>query len=58
MIQLFRQLNSLFNRRERWQLAILFVALVLRAGVEMVGVASVAPFMSVVADPAMIEENA
>ena len=54
---LFRQLNSLFNRRERWQLAILAVALIVRAGVEMVGVGSIAPFMSVVADPSAIERN-
>lgn len=56
-MQLLRQLNNLFNRRERWQLAILSVALIVRAGVEMVGVASIMPFMSVVADPEMIQTN-
>src|SRR5688572_13510093 len=56
-MRLLNQLNSLFNRRERWTLAILSVALVLRAGVEMVGVSSIAPFMSVVADPSIIEHN-
>ena len=55
---LFRQLNSLFNRRERGQLAILAVALVVRACVEMVGVGSIAPFMSVVADPSVVQSNA
>lgn len=55
---LLRQLDSLFNRRERWQLVILSVALVIRAGVEMVGVASVMPFMSVVADPELVQTNA
>ena len=57
MPSLFRQLNSLFNRRERGQLAILAVALVVRAGVEMVGVGSIAPFMSVVADPSVVQSN-
>lgn len=57
MITVLRQLWSLFNRRERWQLALLTVALIVRAGVEMVGVASIAPFMSVVADPSTIQTN-
>ena len=54
---LFRQLNSLFNRRERGQLMILSVALIVRACVEMVGVGSIAPFMSVVADPSVVQDN-
>lgn len=54
---LIRQLNSVFNRRERGQLAILAVALVVRAGFEMIGVASIAPFMSVVADPSVVQTN-
>ena len=54
---LFRQLNSLFNRRERGQLVILSVALIVRACVEMVGVGSIAPFMSVVADPSVVQSN-
>ena len=58
MPSLFRQLNSLFNRRERGQLTILAIALVVRAGVEMVGVGSIAPFMSVVADPSVMQSNA
>ncbi|MDA7980510.1 MAG: ABC transporter ATP-binding protein/permease [Pirellulales bacterium] len=57
MIQLFRQLNSLFNRRERWQLAILTVALLARAGIEIVGASSIAPFMSLVADASVAESN-
>lgn len=58
MFGFLRQFNSLFNRRERWQLVILSVALVIRAGVEMVGVASIMPFMSVVADPGLVQTNA
>lgn len=55
--QLVKQLWSLLNRRERWQLAILTVALVVRAGVEVLGVASIMPFMSVVADPGIVQTN-
>lgn len=57
MIQLLRQVNGLFNRRERWQLGVLAVVLVVRAGIEMVGVGSIAPFMEVVANPSVVQEN-
>ncbi|MBA4155850.1 MAG: ABC transporter ATP-binding protein [Gemmatimonadetes bacterium] len=53
-----RDLWGLLYRRERWQLGMLAVALVVRAGVEMVGVASIMPFMSVVADPGIIQRDA
>ncbi len=52
-----RKLLKLFNRRERWQLALLSVALIVRAFVELVGVASIAPFMAVIADPGEIQRN-
>lgn len=58
MLELARQLWSLFNRRERLQLAALALLLVLRAGVEMVGVVSIMPFMKVVADPGIVQQNA
>ncbi len=54
---LLRQLNQLFNRRERWQITILYFALVTRAGVEVVGVASIMPFMSVISHPEIVQEN-
>lgn len=52
-----RQIWSLFNGRERLQLAVLTVALVFRAGVELVGVSAIMPFMSVVADPGVVQRN-
>jgi ATP-binding cassette, subfamily B, bacterial PglK len=58
MPELVRSLWSLFDRRERWQLAVLTLALAVRAGVELVGVASIMPFMSVVADPEIVQRNA
>lgn len=54
---LVRQMWSLFNRREKWQLGVLCVAQILRAFVELVGVASIMPFMSVVADPDLVQTN-
>ena len=54
---LIQQLLALFNRREHWQLAILLIAMTLQAGAEMIGVASIGPFMSVLADPSAIEQN-
>ena len=58
MIELTRDLYSLFDPRERRHLALLFAALVARAALGTVGVASIAPFMSVVADPSVVETNA
>ncbi len=57
MIGPIRQLKALFNRRERRQLGVLSCALVVRAGVEVVGVGSIAPFMKVVADPSVVSRN-
>lgn len=54
---LFRQMWGLFNRRERWQLGVLASAQTVRAFVELVGVASIMPFMSVVADPDLVHTN-
>lgn len=54
---LVRQLLGLLNRRERWQATLLLVVMVVQAAFELVGVASIAPFMSVVADPTIIQRN-
>lgn len=58
MIELVRQLSTLFDRRERLKLLALSIALLVRAFVEMVGVGSIAPFMSIVADPTIIDQTA
>lgn len=54
---MFKNLYNLFDSRERFRLLILSLTLVLRAIVEMIGVGSIAPFMSVVADPSIIKTN-
>lgn len=56
-LPLHRQILSLLSRRERLQAGLLLLAMILQAGVELVGVASIAPFMSIVADPSVIHRN-
>jgi ATP-binding cassette, subfamily B, bacterial PglK len=56
-MDLLSQLWGLFNRRERWQVSALFVAMMIRAAVTTVGVASIMPFMSVVAEPEKARTN-
>lgn len=48
---------DLLTAREKKQLFWLFVAILLMALFEMVGIASIMPFMAVVANPAVIETN-
>ncbi len=57
MFAFYWQLLSLIDRAQRWKLAALMVGLVVRAGVEVVGIGSIAPFMSVAADPDTIRSN-
>ena len=54
---LFRQLSALLNRRERGQATLLLLAMVVQATTELVGVASIAPFMGVVADTSLLRQN-
>jgi ATP-binding cassette, subfamily B, bacterial PglK len=57
MRRLIRQLISLLTRRQRIQAMLLLGAMIVRAVVELVGVVSIVPFMSIVADPAVIQRN-
>jgi ABC-type multidrug transport system fused ATPase/permease subunit len=45
------------TRSERRKLVLVALAVVLLAGVEVVGVGSIAPFLSVASDPAAVEQN-
>ena len=56
-MSLIRQIAALFERGERWRIVIIALGLMVRAAVETVGVSSIAPFMSVVANPAVVETN-
>lgn len=53
-----RRLLSLFSPRERKHIYWLLLAIVVMALVEMAGIASIMPFMSLVADPGLIHRQA
>ncbi len=56
-MEVIRKLLDLLTARERRNLYLLFVAVLIMAGLEVVSVASIMPFLSVAADPASIHEN-
>jgi len=57
MIETLRKLYKLFTPRERQRLGLVFVAIVITAIIEVAGIASILPFLSIVSDPGMIQEN-
>ncbi|WP_297793877.1 ABC transporter ATP-binding protein [uncultured Marinobacter sp.] len=57
MFKTFRQLFGILDRRERVQAVLVFLFSIVVAGAEVVGVASILPFMSAVSNPASITEN-
>lgn len=57
MVKTFRQLFGILDKRERIQAVLVFLFSIIVAGAEVVGVASILPFMSAVSDPASISEN-
>jgi len=54
---LIRKIFAILTKRERYFIYFLFVCMVALAVVEMAGIASIMPFMAVVASPGIIEEN-
>ncbi|MCS4176178.1 ABC transporter ATP-binding protein [Salinibacter ruber] len=56
-MNVLRKLFSLLTRRERRNLYILFVAVLLMASLQVASVASIMPFLSVASDPSIIQEN-
>ncbi|PSQ95847.1 MAG: ABC transporter ATP-binding protein [Bacteroidetes bacterium SW_9_63_38] len=53
-----RKLYALLTRRERRNLAIVFVAVLIMAGLQVASVASIMPFLQVASNPSIIQENA
>jgi ATP-binding cassette subfamily C protein len=53
----FRIFFELLTSRERRNLYLLFVAVLIMAGLEVVSVASIMPFLSVASDPSVIDKN-
>ena len=56
-MDVLRKLFSRLTRRERRNLYILFVAVLLMASLQVASVASIMPFLSVASDPSIIQEN-
>lgn len=54
----FHSVLRLLNRRERWQMACILLFMLPNALLQVVGVASVMPFIAVLAQPDLIESNA
>lgn len=57
MEDVFKKLLALLSSGERMQLFFIFIAIVCMAFIEMAGIASIMPFMSMVSNPEMVETN-
>ena len=57
-MDVLRKLYGLLTRRERRNLYLLFGAVLVMAGLQVVSVASIMPFLKVASDPSSIQENA
>lgn len=57
MLTAYKKLFSLLDRRERRRGAIVFAVLILVALVEMLGVASIMPFIAMLSNPEVVETN-
>lgn len=58
MLTIACKVLALLSRRERIQLVLLFMAVLVTAFLELVSIAAVLPFLSVAADPTQVQENA
>ncbi|MBW3671360.1 MAG: ABC transporter ATP-binding protein/permease [Acidobacteria bacterium] len=56
-MKLIRQILDMFEVRERWRLLGLGLSMLLMAVMEVIGVASIMPFMQVVSNPDLVQEN-
>lgn len=54
----FRTIFSLLTPRERWQAALIFAFMLPNALMQVAGIASVMPFIAVLAQPELVESNA
>ncbi|ADQ14082.1 ABC transporter ATP-binding protein [Halanaerobium hydrogeniformans] len=57
MQQTLKKLWELFNKKEKKQILILFIAVLTMALAQIIGIASIMPFMDLVMSPDMIEES-
>ena len=56
-MEILRTFFDLLTPREKRNLGLLFISMVIMAGLEVVSVASIMPFLSVASDPSIIQEN-
>lgn len=56
-MNVLRKLFALLTPRERRYLYVLFVAVLVMAGLQVISVASIMPFLSVASDPSLVQEN-
>lgn len=57
MFNAYHNLNALLSKRERFQAKLVFLLMLLSAIMQMVGVASVMPFVAVLSNPEIVESN-
>ena len=57
MIQTFKKLSFLLNPSERRQAIVLFIMIFLMALIDMIGIASILPFIAVLSNPSIVETN-
>ena len=57
MIKIYRKLYNILDARERWLTLLVFLFMILVALLETAGVASIMPFMAVLANPGVIKTN-
>ena len=57
MFETYRKLFDLLTHRERRRFFLLLILIIVMAFVDMLGVASILPFLAVVSDPAQIRQN-
>jgi ABC-type multidrug transport system fused ATPase/permease subunit len=57
MIGIYRKLFDMLTRRERRRFFLLLILIIVMAFVDMLGVASILPFLAVVSNPAQIRQN-
>ena len=56
-MQTFKKLIFLLNSTERKHAALLLILIIIMAILDMIGVASILPFMTVLTNPGLIETN-
>ena len=54
---MYADLKYLFKKKEKFQISLLLIGSIIMAFFEVVGVASILPFMSMVLDPDQISSN-